>query len=535
MSRKGDHVTQHSLPDNVLTLLHDAARCLALAERGALTVLPGGTLPRTSWRLLRDHTAAGQAVTRLRCEADVPTLSWLFRSLGSGGLLGVVGGQIRLAQTAYDWLALPPPAQVAALRQLWRCAPEIAWAWLPRSTDYQTYAHAWRELTGQLVATVAALPTATWVLVADVRTDLAQQAATLNFGVAGNLPRVRQALARQANQLVTFWLSELLPRLGVVVVQDQAVGPCLAVTPEGAAWLRTAWRLEHLPAAAKLHGDPQPAANAMTPTGACWQVTVDLRVLIPLDAPAGATFEALQFTDLQSLGPPAAYCITRASLERATAHGDDLSDVLFHLAHGSAAPLAGPVVAQLTRWRDELSLIHCEPGYRLRPAQPAALAVLRARAPFRAATELTASGHAAFVSQAESPALLRYLRRCGYLVRLSGQGEPGTGAPPSSRRSCGAGCPCSRWRPWWAAMAGCAPACPAWPTWGWRIWSRRCWRPCRRTSRRPLRVWWPQTTRCWPRTPAAPWPRWEAKPQPRCPALPRRVSLGRRTHTRACA
>ncbi len=422
-------MTHHPLSPVTLTLLHDAARCLALAERGELTALRDGGLHRASWQLLHSHVAGAPHGPRPLAETAAPVLSWLFRALGHGGLLGVINGQLRLSRTAHDWLALPAAGQVAALRQIWRNAPEVAWAWLAPAHGTPARDRAWAELTRQLMTTVAALPVDAWVLAAEMAADLTAPGQAWGVGVERNLPRVRQALARQAAQLATFLLTELLPQLGVVAVQPQGNPPCLAVTAEGADWLagalRTGKTAAHWPADTDLPVSPEPAASEPA-----WQVADDLRLTIPLAAPAAATFEALQFADLLTLGPPAQYQVSRASLERGVSHGYEPPDIRFLLAHGAGQPLSGPAMAQLNHWQEELAVIHCEPGYRLRPAAPTLVARLRDREPFRDATELAASGRWAFVSQPEAPALLRYLRRLGYVLQLVGSSPAGTEEPP---------------------------------------------------------------------------------------------------------
>jgi len=279
-------VANPTWPPVSLATLHDTARCLALAERGALIALPGGGLQRASWRLLHSYVAADQLSYRLRAEADLPVLSWLFRSLGVGGLMGVVGDRVRLATTAYDWLALPAGDQLRALRQIWRQAPEVAWHWLPTQHRDPAHAHAWQALTGQLVATVAALPAETWVLTADLVADLAAQRGSLGVGVARNLPNVRQALSRQADRLLTHLLLEVLPRLGVLATTGEGEHRCLALTPEGADWLRgepgSAGVGPGPAASSHAAAKPEPAA----PAPPCWQVADDLRLTIPLEAPA---------------------------------------------------------------------------------------------------------------------------------------------------------------------------------------------------------------------------------------------------------
>lgn len=411
-------MTHAPWPAPTLATLHDVARCLALIEYDALTPLPGGGLSRAGWQRLRPYISGALSQGRLRAEPDAPTSSWLFRTIGAGGLIGQVAGHLKLARAAYDWLAASPAEQVAALRQLWLAAPETACAWLPRTPHHGPRGAVWAALTRQLVVTVAALPVDTWVLTADLLADLAEQAVALDAGVARNLPSVRQAFMRQAALLTTFLLTEVLPRLGLLVMQGENADQCLALTAEGAAWLQQTVRAgKGTPGRPIAADDASPAADSAALEAAGWQLTDDLRLLIPLAAPAAATFEALRFADLLALGPPAEYRLSAVSLERGISHGYEVSDIRFLLAHGAGQPLPGPAAAQLARWQEELTLIRCEPGYRLRPAAPTALPALRSRAPFRAAAELNASGSAAFVGRMDAAALFRYLRRAGYVLQ----------------------------------------------------------------------------------------------------------------------
>ena len=351
----------------ILATLHDGARFLALVERNELAVLPGGGLPRASWRLLHSYVPADPLTHPARGEADLPVLSWLYRSLGMGGMIGVVNDRLRLASAAHDWLALPASEQVQALRQIWYSAPEVAFAWLPAASGGPARENAWNELTSQLITSVLALPIGTWVLAAEVLADLTAQATTLRFGVARNLPSVRQALDQQASLLTTFLITELLPRLGILTLDGEDAGRCLAVTTEGAEWLRHVRRPRKSAANAHPQSDSSPDTASEERDPACWRVDADLRLTIPLAAPAAATFDALLFADLLSAGPPAQYCITRASLERCVGRGVEPTDIQFILAHGAAEPLSGPAVAQLTRWLDDLTIISLRAGLSAAP------------------------------------------------------------------------------------------------------------------------------------------------------------------------
>jgi len=410
--------------------LHEAARFLALVERDEIAALPHAGLPRASWRLVHSYLPSAPLAHPVRGEPDVPLLSWLYRTLGSGGLIGVVNGRLRLARAAHDWLALPTSAQVSALRQIWDRAPEVAYAWLPLSAPASARGDPWRELTRQVVTSVKALPADTWITSSDILADLTAQAQTLNFGVARNLPSVGQALAQQVDLLTAFLLTEILPRLGILALQGEGTDRCLAVTAEGGDWLRRG-RGSGKPAASVTQpADTLAGSGAALPEPAGWHVTDDLRLTISPEAPAAATFEAMQFADFCSVGPPARYRITHDSFQRCVSRGADPADVLFLLAQGAGQSLPGPAVAQLTPWREELALIYCEPGFCLRPAVPGLMSALRDREPFRAATEPAASRRGAFVGQARAAALMRYLRRSGYVLCPDNQSQADSAAAP---------------------------------------------------------------------------------------------------------
>jgi len=327
ISTGGFAVTNYTLTLATLTTLHDVSRSLALMERSEIEILPDGGLPRDAWRLLHKHILADRLTHEPRGEPDVPVLSWLYRSLGVGGFVGVVNGRFRLSRTAHDWLAQTAPAQVAALRQIWLAMPEVAWAWLPKSTGSWTRTHAWPELTRQLVNTLASLPVDSWIPATDVLTDLAAQAETLEYGVARNLPSVRQALAQQGSRLTACQLGQLLPRLGLVCIKGEGAEQCVAVPPEAVSWLKDARkRGRNAPTPT-----PEGTLQADCDPGPGWEITPDLRLVVPPELPAAATFAALQFSDLLTLGPPPEYRLTRASMERATSHGWNLADILFEL------------------------------------------------------------------------------------------------------------------------------------------------------------------------------------------------------------
>jgi hypothetical protein len=94
----------------------------------------------------------------------------------------------------------------------------------------------------------------------------------------------------------------------------------------------------------------------------------------------------------------------------------------------SEGVLPAPAVAQLDEWQRDVSLVTCEPGYRLQVASPEVLQALRRRAPFRRRTRPFASRQEAWVSRGEAKALFRYLRRLGYVPVLPSDGDDDT--PP---------------------------------------------------------------------------------------------------------
>lgn len=416
-------MTMDTWPALTLATLHDVGRCLAFVAADDLSCPQTGELQRADRRRLHSYLTANRPPGQDADPFVDQREAWLFRSLTAGGLIGSVNGRFRLARAAHDWLAAPPGAQIAALRQFWLTSPQVAYAWLPAAAARLKHGNAWDAVSHQVATSVMALPVDTWTPLADLLADLAAQAAALTFGVAHNFPSVRQATARQAHLLASFLLGEVLPRLAIISLAETPAGQHLALTAEGASWLRRAWQAGATAVEPEMGGAPD------APAPACWQVTDDLRLIIPLAAPAAAAFEALQFADLLTVGPPAEYRLTRASLERGLSRGYELADIRFLLAHGAGHPLSGAASAQLARWEEELTVIRYEPGYRLRPLAATLLPRLREREPFRAATELAASGRWAFVRHGESAALLRYLRRSGYVLSPETAGVESAAAP----------------------------------------------------------------------------------------------------------
>ena len=120
-------------PCQPLALVHDVARCLALADQEKLAADAQGRLrPRSLVRL-----SAGLALAQIGSGggrgARSPSVSFVLKLLGHAGCLASTEDAIRLTPTAHEWLAAPAWAQIAQLRESWWRAAEISSGWLPRA------------------------------------------------------------------------------------------------------------------------------------------------------------------------------------------------------------------------------------------------------------------------------------------------------------------------------------------------------------------------------------------------------------------
>jgi hypothetical protein len=431
------------------TLLHDVARCLALVDLGRLGLDPQGRLLPGSLAALASALDADPGVADPRSEAQVPAISFLLGLLGQAGFVAAVGASLRLATGAHHWLGSPPSFQVAQLREVWWLSPEVNSRWLPsdRSQD-RLYRRNWRLIL-EMARWVAALPATQWMPVQGLYTHLAELDLIDPAGPSRNLARSRQAMAHRALALVNFLLRCPLPSLGLIETRTLADQLALRPSPDGAAWLRAALErsalLAHPPEgmaverAIPVDGPRLPLVEAPAvvvglsgpiPTAAAGQAADSgpgdgVPIAVYPHAAALCTFEIAHFARLLSPHPPASFYLTAESLQQALAAGYPVAEILFLLSQFTAQNLAPSVVDLLTGWAEEMTLLTCEPGYRLHTIAPAILDALRQRDPFRRRTAPLASGQDAWVGYSQAHELFRYLRRTGYILQNDSEGWQG--------------------------------------------------------------------------------------------------------------
>lgn len=413
-------------PNHAQAYLHDAARCLALAEQGHLHLDPQGHLRRASLAALARATWQGSDSPDPRTEQAAPRLSFLVRLLAQAGLLGDIDQSLRLSDTAHEWLSRPAEEQLLALRQVWLLSPELTWCWAPANRRRKSLAPQWRFLVLETARRIAALPTDDWTPAQALRADLALEGVLEIKGVDQNLPRVRRASMRQTAALLTFLLLDVLPVLGLVDAQVLDGVTCLRPTHEGQTWLaaalakRMAW---DSPAPDLAHELTAPDSALVLPAVSTPMVHVDddLRVTVEHHAPASYTFDIAQFAELLSPAPPAEYRVSAHSLQQAAARGYSIGDVSFLLRRFAGGPLPAAASWQLTQWQEQWLHVVYEPGFKLSFSAPQMIDSLRQQAAFRQNTTPFASGQEVWVSLHRAVHAWRYLQRLDFrLVPAAG-------------------------------------------------------------------------------------------------------------------
>lgn len=416
-----------------LALLHDIARCLALANQGQLQFDAQRRLQSTSVSRLASGSILPPETPRPLSEAQAPGISFLLALVGHAGMVGAVGESLRLSSAGHDWLGMPAHRQIEQLRQVWWLAPAVTARWLPPSRRRRSPESYWQWLVTETIGWVVTLPVEQWSAATELEQHLLVQGAGINTA-ARRLPNVRQASEQQAIALGMFLLQVVLPRLGLVEIRSIDQPLRLRPTAEGLNWLRAALarsRCLDRPSSSVATELAIPTAGLRFPSAGEPSLVVepDLTLIIPLDAPAVCTFETAHIAELVSPGPPACYRLTRDSLRQAIGWGYPVADVLFLLTSLTGGHLPRPVVDQVTAWQEEMVVVACDSGYRLHLAAPEIFMALRRRDPFRQRTQPFASGQDAWVSEAQSPELFRYLRRVGYelegIEQIQGAGMPG--------------------------------------------------------------------------------------------------------------
>lgn len=418
-----------------LAFLQDSARCLALISQTHLRLNPQGYLqPASLSRLAGVMALRPNNAEQLASEAQAPGLSFLLRLLGCAGLTGVVEGSLRLSSTAYEWLDQPAETQLLQLRQVWWSRFVLEAGNLPPLAFPRFLERRWPPLCLEICRWAARLPTEKWTASDDLQAYLAKHHLLEPVGHTRSLPNVRRVAERRALALAEFLIKLALPYLGLIELECTSANSGFRPTPEGSAWLRAA--LSHhtetalSPASAAELAIHSPQLVLPRLDEPLITVNDDLSLALHPAAPAACAFEIAHLAQLVSLDAACAvYQLSRQSVKQAIGWGYPLTDITFLLARYSGGRLPSAVVAQLSRWQEELVAITCEPGYSLRAASPVILKTLRQRQPFRSRTSLLASGQEAWVSLAQAQDLFRYLRRLGYSLTPvpSPSGREGSG------------------------------------------------------------------------------------------------------------
>jgi len=418
-----DHACQY-------VLLHDVARWLALADQGELHVDGHGRLLPRAIRLLAERSLLFRgAVARTRSQFQAPGLGYAIGLLRCGGLVAAAGKTLHLTLAGRRWLAQPVQAQVGFLRQVWWDNPQLGHRCLPVTRLHDPSLGHWREVVLNLAAWAALLGSEDWTPASEVYGFLAQQGVPVVRDPGTSLPRAQQAIARRTSRVVGLMVHTILPYLGLVCVQGHGRDVQVHTTPEGAAWLHAAIARQRDVSQPEQHMALElalPIAQPAPPLTPQPQVSADKHLCVTVQpaAPASFTFDLAHFSRLLPCrGPAVRYQITRQTLEQGVRWGYSVPAVGFLVARVTDGHLPLKVAEQLLQWQDELALVLCEPGYRLRPPAPAVLEELRRRKPFSRRTQPLASGQEVWVAQEEFGALARYLRRLGYTV-VKRQGAP---------------------------------------------------------------------------------------------------------------
>lgn len=433
-------MTPVSILSSAHRLLHDIARCLALASQGQLGLLADGCHLAPPGRQLVRLQTCEHPYLRILGVPDRAYAGFLLRLLGQAGMLAAIGSSLRPSTEADTWLGLPAHRQLRQLRQIWLLAPDIVWRSLPSRPDIHPRDGEWRALLLDTIALLAAQGEDDWKDLEGLSTELEASGAMAARGRGRNWAHVRHAVATRGRQLTGFLACQVLPGLGVVEVRG-GVNPALRPTAEGLAWMHTvlaALRAESTPPAEQLPEIEMLRLSPHPPMGDAPALEVQLDTSFPGDpallvtisptAPALCVFEVAHIAALLSPALPETYSVTAQTFHRASGHGFAPTDVLFLLERYSDHRLPGDACSLISSWRDEATTIAYDTGFRLHLAEPALLAALRRRDPFRQRSLALATGQDAWVSAAQAHEVFRYLHRLGYTLQKTFTVENGSTA-----------------------------------------------------------------------------------------------------------
>jgi len=425
------NMEETSWPKLAFFLLHDCARCLALARQQRLSY-PDPRLPGNQLALQSVGTP----------EVIPPTVmgDFCIALLQAGGWIRP--SRVReaavweLTAAAHTWLAQPAPLQLQALREVWWRHLATADQALPALAFPEAVARRWQAVARAWYAWSAQLPLDSWTPQATAKAHL-RRLGLYHIPVPWqNLAHVSTAINHSLERL-NAWLGQgVLLWLGFLECRNTSAGLEWRPLAEGQAWLRAALNNNNITAGApamtaraQYPVQERPPLPALTfpdfpelPIVFEMHATTAVDVQVRPAAPAACTYALQLLGELRQLTPSGAhYRLTSASLAVGRHWGVTALQLLYQLALTNGGEVPPAVVRQVHTWEAETPVIRATPGYQLTAVQDV-LPGLRRRPAFARRVRFFPDAQTAWVPSTEAPGLWAYLRRLGYAV----QPEPGT-------------------------------------------------------------------------------------------------------------
>jgi len=224
-----------SWPKLAFFLLHDCARCLALARQQQLAC-PAPHLSGDQFALNAVGISAAVPPTVLGdfCVALLQAGGWIRPARVREAHVW------ELTPAAHTWLAQPAPLQLQALREVWWRHLATADQALPALAFPEAVARRWQAVARAWYAWSAQLPLDSWTSQATVKVHL-RRLGLYHIPVPWeNLAHVPPAIIHSLERL-NAWLGQgVLLWLGFLECRNSNAGPEYRPLAEGQAWLRAA-------------------------------------------------------------------------------------------------------------------------------------------------------------------------------------------------------------------------------------------------------------------------------------------------------
>lgn len=224
-----------SWPKLAFFLLHDCARCLALARQQQLAC-PAPHLSGDQFALNTVGISAAVPPTVLGdfCVALLQAGGWIRPARVREAHVW------ELTPAAHTWLAQPAPLQLQALREVWWRHLATADQALPALAFPEAVARRWQAVARAWYAWSAQLPLDSWTSQATVKVHL-RRLGLYHIPVPWeNLAHVPPAITHSLERL-NAWLGQgVLLWLGFLECRNSNAGPEYRPLAEGQAWLRAA-------------------------------------------------------------------------------------------------------------------------------------------------------------------------------------------------------------------------------------------------------------------------------------------------------